>query len=102
MTGEMVKLRALVEKTPYADILRQMIGFAADRLIEMKVASLTGAGHGEKSAERLVRRNGYRERDWETRADTCPPLGLVNCTGVYTCIELLALCYPVSLSLPHT
>src|SRR5512134_1303438 len=59
MTDDMMTLRALIEKAPDADLLREMIGFAAHRLMELEVQGLTGAGWGEKAAERLVRRNGY-------------------------------------------
>src|SRR6478672_2246257 len=49
MTDEMMSLCGLMEKSADADLLREMIGFAA---------------------ERLVQRNGYRDRDWQTRAGT--------------------------------
>jgi transposase-like protein len=70
MTDEMIALRALLEKSSDADLLREMIGFTAHRLMELEVAGLTGAGPGERSPERINWRNGYRERDWETRAGT--------------------------------
>ncbi len=70
MTDDMMSLKDLLAKSADADVLREMIGFAAERLMEMEVGALTGAGYGEKSAERVVQRNGYRERNWETRAGT--------------------------------
>ena len=68
MTDEMMNLRAFVEKSPDADLLREMIGFAAQRLMELEVESRAGAAYGEKNPERLAQRNGYRDRIWDTRA----------------------------------
>ena len=66
MTDEMMSLRALLEKSWDAELLREMVGFAAQRLMELEVESLTGAAHGERSPERINHRNGYRDRVWET------------------------------------
>jgi transposase-like protein len=70
MTDENMNLRDLLEKTADTDFLREMIGFTAQRLMELEVGSLTGAPHGSRAPDRLTHRNGYREREWETRAGT--------------------------------
>ncbi len=70
MTEDTMNLRGLLEKTADTDFLREMIGFSAQRLMELEVESLTGAPHGARASDRLTHRNGYRERDWETRAGT--------------------------------
>ena len=72
MTEDNIALKALVEKASDSDFLRDMIGFATERLMDMEVQGLTGAGYGERSPERSNSRNGYHERSWETRAGTVP------------------------------
>ena len=70
MTDDSIALRELLEKSADADLLREMIGFAAERLMALEVQGLTGAGYGERAPDRLAQRNGYRDRIWETRAGT--------------------------------
>ena len=70
MTDDMIALRELLEKGSDATLLREMIGFAAQRLMELETETLCGAGHGERSENRTNLRNGYRDRDWQTRAGT--------------------------------
>ncbi|RYI24804.1 MAG: IS256 family transposase, partial [Acetobacteraceae bacterium] len=70
MTDDRIALRELLEKGSDATFLREMIGFAAHRLMELDAKGACGAGHGERSAERVNQRNGNRERDWQTRTGT--------------------------------
>ena len=57
MTKPMMDLRALVEKSGDADLLREMIGFAAERLMGLEVGAKSCAEYGEKCGERLAQRN---------------------------------------------
>jgi putative transposase len=72
MTDDRMALAELLEKGSDGDLLREMIGFMAQRLMDADVQSLTGAGHGERSETRENWRNGYRDRTWHTRAGTVP------------------------------
>lgn len=72
MTDMRMALAQLLEKGSDADLLREMVGFVAQRLMDLDVEGLCGAEHGQRSAERSNWRNGYRERVWETRSGTVP------------------------------
>lgn len=61
-------LTELAEKGADVDLLREMIQFVAQRLMELDVETLCGAGYGERTGERVNCRNGYRPRLWDTRA----------------------------------
>jgi transposase-like protein len=49
------------------DLLRAIVQDFAEALMGAEADALCGAGYGERSADRVNRRNGYRERDWDTR-----------------------------------
>ena len=70
MTDDEIALRALLEKGSDTTFLREMIGFAAERLMALETNGLCGAEPGERRTERTNQRNGYRDRDWQTRAGT--------------------------------
>ena len=68
MTTATMALTELAEKGADIDVLRQMVQFMAQRLMELDVEGRCGAGYDEKNPERLNSRNGYREGAWDTRA----------------------------------
>ena len=68
MTEERMALIELVEKQADGDLIRDMLAFAAERIMEAEVEARTGAAKGARSPMREAQRNGYRDRDWDTRA----------------------------------
>ena len=68
MTDERMTLLELVEQQADGDLVREMLAFAAERIMEAEVEARTGAAKGMRSPLREVQRNGYRDRDWDTRA----------------------------------
>jgi len=61
-----VWLRKQLEETS-PDLLRAMVKDFAEALMSADADAVCGAGWGERTPERVNRRNGYRERDWDTR-----------------------------------
>ena len=59
---------ALASASP--DLLREMVKTFAEALMSAEAEALCNAGYGERSEERTNSRNGYRRRDWDTRAGT--------------------------------
>jgi putative transposase len=68
MTDDRMTLIELIEKGADADLVRELLAFAAERMMELEVEAKTGAALGARSSARCTHRNGYRERAWETRA----------------------------------
>jgi transposase-like protein len=59
-------LRKQLEETS-PDLLRVLVKDFAEALMSADADAVCGAGYGERTPDRLNRRNGYRERDWDTR-----------------------------------
>ena len=68
MTDDKMALIELVEKQADGDLVREMLAFAAERIMEAEIEGRTGAAKGARSPMREAQRNGYRDRDWDTRA----------------------------------
>ena len=68
MTDERMVLLELVEKGADADLVRDLLAYASERLMAAEVEQLAGAAAGARSPGRVNHRNGYREGGWETRA----------------------------------
>jgi putative transposase len=67
VTGEWFE-QTLASASP--DVLGTMVREMAQRMMDAEVEQICGAGYGEVSPERTNSRNGYRRREWDTRAGT--------------------------------
>jgi putative transposase len=65
----LVWLRKQLEEAD-VDLLREMVRSFAETLMSADADAMCGAPYGERSEDRVNRRNGYRERDFDTRAGT--------------------------------
>ena len=60
-------IREMIERA-HPDQLRAMVKVMAERLMSAEADAVCGAPYGERSPERVNAHNGYREREWDTRA----------------------------------
>ena len=72
MAVSKMELLELVSKAEAGDVdfLREGVRVLAQALMEAEVSAQIGAEHGERTLDRVTHRNGYRPRDWDTRAGT--------------------------------
>ena len=71
--NQSMSLREVVGKVmcdEHADVLRESVALVVREVMEAEVAQRAGAGWYEHSPERAAYRNGYREREWDTRVGT--------------------------------
>ncbi len=71
--AQSIDLLALLRKVgvePDADFLREGVRVLTQALLEAEVTAHVGAGRHERTPERMGQRNGYRERQWDTRVGT--------------------------------
>ena len=61
--------------------LRDGVRLLAQELMDAEATQLAGAGLHERSENRLTYRNGYREREWDTRVGTVDPVPHGACGG---------------------
>ena len=69
MAKESMDLLGLLRKRAMdadMDFLREAMGVLVQAIMEAEVVAKTGAGYGERTADRLTQRNGYRLRPWES------------------------------------
>jgi len=65
--GELVRK---AEQQGDVDFLREGVRVLSQALMEVEVSQQLGAERYERSPERMGQRNGYREREWDTRVGT--------------------------------
>ena len=67
MTEDNVALQRLLETSSDASLLREMVGFSMQRLMQLETETPCGAALGERCPDRINQRNVFGNREWEIR-----------------------------------